>query len=57
MATGQRQARCPVCGRPAEPETRPFCSTRCAEVDLGKWLTGAYVIPGDPVDPEEKGEG
>ncbi|MCC7320849.1 MAG: DNA gyrase inhibitor YacG [Rubellimicrobium sp.] len=36
---------CPVCGRPADPRARPFCSTRCADVDLGRWLGGAYAIP------------
>ncbi|MCL4189299.1 MAG: DNA gyrase inhibitor YacG [Rhodobacteraceae bacterium] len=36
---------CPVCGRPAEARFRPFCSRRCADVDLGRWLTGRYAIP------------
>ena len=34
------RARCPVCGKPADAATRPFCSVRCADVDLGRWLTG-----------------
>ena len=42
--------RCPVCGRRATAETRPFCSPRCAQVDLGRWLTGAYAIPGEAED-------
>ena len=38
--------KCPICGK-AEAETfQPFCSRRCAEVDLGRWLEGRYVIPG-----------
>ena len=37
---------CPVCGKPAHPKTRPFCSPRCADVDLGRWVTGQYVVPG-----------
>ena len=37
---------CPVCARPAAAEHRPFCSARCREVDLGRWLKGLYVIPG-----------
>jgi endogenous inhibitor of DNA gyrase (YacG/DUF329 family) len=45
--------RCPVCGRPAQAETRPFCSLRCAQVDLGRWLTGSYAIPGEPADRDE----
>ncbi len=36
---------CPICGKPAEVEHRPFCSARCRTIDLGKWLTGAYAIP------------
>ncbi len=36
---------CPTCGEPAEGKTRPFCSTRCANVDLGYWLHGKYAIP------------
>ena len=36
---------CPICGKPALPESRPFCSRRCADVDLNRWLSGRYVIP------------
>ncbi len=35
---------CPICGRPAEPTIRPFCSKRCADVDLGRWLGGVYRV-------------
>lgn len=39
-------ALCPICKKnPAEPAFRPFCSKRCADVDLGRWLTGGYAIP------------
>jgi endogenous inhibitor of DNA gyrase (YacG/DUF329 family) len=41
---------CAVCGKPQRPEFRPFCSKRCADVDLGRWLKGNYVIPGRDVD-------
>lgn len=37
---------CPICRRPAVAEFRPFCSRRCADVDLGRWITGQYVVPG-----------
>jgi endogenous inhibitor of DNA gyrase (YacG/DUF329 family) len=53
---------CPICGRPAVAATRPFCSTRCANVDLNRWLTGVYAIPGsesqdeDGRPPEESGK-
>lgn len=36
---------CPVCGKPVQPEYRPFCSKRCADVDLHRWLKGSYAIP------------
>ncbi len=49
---------CPICARETDPKYRPFCSRRCADVDLGRWVTGSYVIPvteDEPVDeaPEE----
>jgi endogenous inhibitor of DNA gyrase (YacG/DUF329 family) len=37
---------CPICHKPAAPGTRPFCSARCADIDLGRWLTQQYVVPG-----------
>jgi uncharacterized protein len=46
-------SRCPVCGKPSVVETRPFCSTRCADVDLGRWLTGQYRIPAPPTEQDE----
>jgi endogenous inhibitor of DNA gyrase (YacG/DUF329 family) len=47
---------CPVCGKPRVQDYRPFCSKRCADVDLGRWLKGTYVIPGE-ADADEDGEG
>lgn len=44
---------CPVCGKPAAEKYRPFCSKRCADVDLGRWLTGSYVIPTDEAPEDE----
>lgn len=44
---------CPICGKPAqEPRLRPFCSVRCADVDLGRWFTGAYHMPGEATDAD-----
>jgi hypothetical protein len=40
-----RRGGCPICGRPALADFIPFCSKRCADVDLHRWLTGAYVLP------------
>ncbi|MDI1265735.1 MAG: DNA gyrase inhibitor YacG [bacterium] len=45
--------RCLECGKPADPATLPFCSKRCRDVDLNRWLSGTYVIPGRPTDPED----
>ena len=39
-------ARCPECRKPVSPAYRPFCSKRCADVDLSRWLKGGYVVPG-----------
>jgi endogenous inhibitor of DNA gyrase (YacG/DUF329 family) len=44
-------ADCPVCGKPAAEGFKPFCSKRCADVDLNRWLKGGYIIPGDPAGP------
>ena len=42
---------CPICNRDTTPSYRPFCSRRCADVDLARWLTGSYAIPSE--DPED----
>ncbi len=47
---------CPICGRPAERDTRPFCSRRCADLDLGAWVSEEYRIPVDPEDAEDDQE-
>jgi endogenous inhibitor of DNA gyrase (YacG/DUF329 family) len=44
---------CPICGRPMETAFKPFCSKRCADIDLGRWLKGNYVIPGRETDEGE----
>ena len=44
---------CPICANATDPKHRPFCSRRCADVDLAKWLGGGYAIPGEPVDEED----
>ncbi|EJN13509.1 hypothetical protein PMI42_03081 [Bradyrhizobium sp. YR681] len=45
---------CAICGKPQSEGTRPFCSSRCRDVDLNRWLKGSYVIPGR--DDEAEGE-
>lgn len=45
---------CPICQKPNTPAYRPFCSKRCADIDLGKWLKGDYAVQSrDPEDIEE----
>jgi endogenous inhibitor of DNA gyrase (YacG/DUF329 family) len=48
---------CPICGRPANEAARPCCSRRCADVDLGRWLTEQYRVPGvaDTENEDESG--
>ena len=48
-------ADCPTCGKPATEQFKPFCSKRCADIDLGRWLKGGYAIPGAPVGPQAPG--
>jgi len=47
---------CPLCGKPADAHYRPFCSKRCADIDLNRWLSGVYAIPSAGVDEDEDGE-
>jgi len=47
---------CAVCGKPMVARYKPFCSARCADIDLGRWLKGSYVIPGEAVDEAETGK-
>jgi endogenous inhibitor of DNA gyrase (YacG/DUF329 family) len=68
---GAGRGKCPICGRPSKAAYKPFCSRRCADVDLARWLGGVYAIPdkvesedgreqavgerSDPADPTPKG--
>jgi endogenous inhibitor of DNA gyrase (YacG/DUF329 family) len=47
---------CPICGKPSEVKFAPFCSKRCADIDLSRWLKGVYAIPGEPVEDKENGD-
>ncbi len=44
---------CPICGKPSSQQFHPFCSGRCADIDLNRWLSGAYVIPARESEEEE----
>ncbi|MGV3491016.1 MAG: DNA gyrase inhibitor YacG [Devosia sp.] len=43
---------CPICGRPSSQANHPFCSNRCQDIDLNRWLSGSYVIPASADDDE-----
>ena len=49
-----RSGNCPVCQKPAVAAHKPFCSPRCQDLDLGKWLNGSYAIPA--VEPPDEGD-
>ena len=44
-AASPRLKPCPVCGKLAIEQFRPFCSRRCTDVDLNRWLSGVYTVP------------
>jgi endogenous inhibitor of DNA gyrase (YacG/DUF329 family) len=52
-----KEAACSICGKPVDPKYKPFCSRRCANVDLNRWLNGAYSIAGEKLDDETPGNG
>jgi len=45
---------CPICGKPSSQQFHPFCSGRCADIDLNRWLSGTYVIPAKDGDDERE---
>ncbi|HQZ13681.1 MAG TPA: DNA gyrase inhibitor YacG [Devosia sp.] len=44
---------CPICGKPSSQQRHPFCSSRCADIDLNRWLSGSYVIPARPGEDDD----
>jgi endogenous inhibitor of DNA gyrase (YacG/DUF329 family) len=44
-----KPAKCPICGKPPTAACKPFCSKRCADVDLGRWLGEGYRVPTDEI--------
>jgi len=46
-------SKCPECGKETMKEFRPFCSKRCADLDLGKWFNESYQLPGNSEIPGE----
>jgi len=49
--------KCPICGEPATEAFYPFCSRKCANIDLNRWLSGAYFIPATEESPSSDGDG
>lgn len=45
---------CPICGNPGNKTFRPFCSKRCADIDLGMWMNGAYAVPSHDAEDVEQ---
>jgi endogenous inhibitor of DNA gyrase (YacG/DUF329 family) len=48
-AKSAKRPKCPICAKPSVQDYRPFCSRACADEDLGRWLGGRYVVPGERV--------
>ena len=44
---------CPICRKPRVEPYTPFCSSRCRDIDLGRWFSEGYAVPGPPADPED----
>ena len=53
MTAPVAQPVCAICGKPQLPEFKPFCSRRCADVDLHRWMAGVYAIPAVEDDEDE----
>jgi uncharacterized protein len=55
MPSPDQPLRCATCGKPQVKEFRPFCSRRCADVDLHRWLVGTYAVPATEDEDEDGG--
>jgi endogenous inhibitor of DNA gyrase (YacG/DUF329 family) len=49
-----RRGVCPICGKPTAEQFKPFCSRRCADIDLNRWLSGAYAVPAIEAEGESE---
>jgi uncharacterized protein len=47
---------CPICRKPSQQKFHPFCSNRCAQIDLGRWLGGTYTVPSDEAPDQDEDE-
>lgn len=50
------EAKCPICEKPVSAAHQPFCSARCADLDLHRWLSGRYVVPGAAAPADDEGD-
>ena len=53
MSPPDDQRPCAVCGKLQDLQFKPFCSKRCADIDLNRWLSGVYAVPVKEVDDED----
>ena len=53
MTTPVLNKKCPICGKQSVLEYQPFCSKKCADIDLGRWLKGTYVVHTNETPEEE----
>jgi hypothetical protein len=53
MSAPVKSKPCPICGKPRSDKFAPFCSSRCRDRDLAKWLNDSYAVPGPPATPED----
>lgn len=44
---------CPICSKPTAQAVKPFCSTRCQQVDMHRWFSGSYAVPAAELDEED----
>lgn len=56
MGNSEKAAKgCPICGKPQTAASKPFCSERCRDIDLNRWLSGSYAIPVRDDEDEDGG--
>jgi endogenous inhibitor of DNA gyrase (YacG/DUF329 family) len=47
MSERSPERKCPICGKPQAETFKPFCSKRCADIDLSRWFKGVYSVPAE----------
>lgn len=54
MTKPVHERKCVICGKPQDEKYKPFCSRRCADVDLNRWFSGKYAIPAEETEPSSE---